>query len=69
MAASMTAEDILPFVSGLTPTERVRLLRLITEQDDADDAAVYAAVPPRRNEFSNTEDALDWEAEGWEQTD
>jgi hypothetical protein len=65
MVESMTVEDILPFVSGLAPKERVRLLRLITEQHDADDAAVYAVVPPRYDEFFSAEDALDWESDGW----
>jgi hypothetical protein len=69
MMEAMTVEDILPFVSGLTPKERVRLLRLITERHDADDAAVYAAVPPRRDEFFSAEDALGWEADGWEAVD
>lgn len=67
MAEPMTVEDILPFVSGLTPKERVRLLRLIAEQHDADDAAVYAAVSPKRDEFSSAEDALGWGADGWEE--
>lgn len=65
----MTAEDILPLVAGLEPQERVRLLRLITEQPDADDAAIYSAVPPRRDEFSNDEEALAWEAKGWGELD
>jgi hypothetical protein len=69
MAEPMTADDILPLVAGLTPKERVRLMRLITEQPDADDAAVYAAVPPKRDEFSNSEEALAWEADGWEEID
>jgi hypothetical protein len=69
MVESITAEDILPFLSGLAPKERVRLLRLIAEQHDADDAAIYAAVPPRRDEFPSAEDALDWEADGWEEID
>jgi len=69
MAAPMTADDILPLVAGLTPKERVRLLRLITEQADADDAAVYAAVPPKRDEFSSAGEALAWEADGWEEID
>lgn len=47
----------------------MRLLRLITEQCDADDATIYAAVPPRRDEFSSLEDALDWEADGWVEVD
>lgn len=66
MTEPMTADDILPLVAGLKPKERVRLLRLITEQPDADDAAIYTAVPPKADEFSSTEDPLAWEANGWE---
>ena len=65
----MTADDILPLLAGLTPAERVRLLRLMTEQPDADDGATYGAVPPREEEFSTDEDPLAWEADGWEDID
>lgn len=69
MAEPMTAEDILPLVAGLAPKERVRLLRLMTEQPDANDAAIYAAVPPRQGEFSSDEEPLAWEAEDWGEVD
>ena len=69
MSKPMTADDILPLVIGLTPAERVRLMRLMTEQPDVDDAAVYGAVPPKRDEFSTDEDPLAWEADGWEDAD
>jgi len=69
MAKPMTADDILPLVAGLTPDERVRLIRLLTEQSDADEAAIYGAVPPRRDEFSTDEEPLAWEADGWEDLD
>lgn len=69
MAKAVKADDILPLVASLEPQERVRLMRLITEQADADEAAIYAAVPPRHDEFSTDEDALSWEAEGWESAD
>jgi len=62
----MTVEDILPLVAGLTPQERVRLLRLIARSPSVDAAVAYAAVPPGRDEFSTDEEPLAWEAEGWE---
>ena len=46
MLKPMTADDIFPPVAGLTPHERARLIRLLTEQPDADEAAIYGAVPP-----------------------
>jgi hypothetical protein len=69
MTKPMTAEDVLPLVSALTPKERVRLLRLMTEQPGANDAAVYAAVPPKHDAFSSDEEALAWEVDGWEDVD
>lgn len=69
MVEPMKADDILPLVARLAPEERVRLMRLIAEQRDADDAAIYAAAPPRPDEFSTDEDPLAWEAEGWENQD
>lgn len=69
MNSPMTADDILPLVAELTPKERVRLLRLMTEQPGANDAAVYAAVPPKHDEFSGDEEVLVWEAVSWEDVD
>jgi hypothetical protein len=68
MAKPMTADDLLPLIATLAPRERVRLMRLITEQR-GDEAAIYAAVPPRNDEFSADEEPLAWEAEGWESQD
>ena len=65
----MTADDILPLVAGLTPQERVRLLRLITSRPGVDAAAAHAAVPSGKDEFSSDEEPLAWEAEGWEEVD
>lgn len=65
----MKADDILPLVANLVPQERVRLMRLLTEQRDADDAALYVVKPPRADEFSADEDSLAWDAEGWEEQD
>lgn len=30
------------------------------------DSAVYKSMPPARDEFSNDEDPLAWDADGWE---
>lgn len=69
MAESVKADDVFPLVAGLNARERVRLLRLITRQQDADDAAVYRALPPGRDEFGSDEEPLAWEADGWDEFD
>jgi hypothetical protein len=66
MAKHVTADDILPLIACLTPGERVRLIRLISEGSAPGDAAMYAAAPPAPDEFSDVEDPLAWDAEGWE---
>jgi hypothetical protein len=66
MAKPLSADDILPLVACLTPQERLRLLRLISVPPGADDRDAYHALPPTREEFSNDEEPLAWDAEGWE---
>jgi hypothetical protein len=66
MVKPMKAEDVLPLVTGLTPRERARLLRLIAASAAVSAAATYAAVPPGREEFSADDEPLGWDAEGWE---
>jgi len=61
----VTAGDILPIFACLTPPERGRLLRLIASRPGADGAA-YRSVPPTGDEFASDEEALAWDAEGWE---
>ena len=68
MAKSLTAEDLLPLIAGLTTPERVRLLRLITRRPGSDAAAAYRAQPPGADEFSADDDPLAWDSEGWEAT-
>jgi hypothetical protein len=63
---SLGAEDVLPLIAHLTPQERRRLVRLITEQPGADDRDAYRVLPPGRHEFSADDDSLAWDAEGWE---
>jgi hypothetical protein len=41
------------------------LLRLVFRQSRTD-AAAYAAEPVRQDELGSEDDALAWEAEGWE---
>jgi hypothetical protein len=50
MAKPMTAEEILPLVTGLAPRERIRLLRLIAASASVGAAAAYAAfrLPDKR---------------------
>ena len=66
MAKQLTADDILPLIARLPGPERARLLRLITRRSSSDPAAVYAAQPPTPDEFSDDDDPLSWDAEGWE---
>jgi hypothetical protein len=65
MAKALRADDILPLVDSLTPQERVRLQRLIARPQGGD-GPVYRSVPPLRDEFSADDEALAWDAEGWE---
>ena len=67
MAKSITVEEILPLVAGLTPGERARLLRMIAASSGVSAAAAYAAVPTGSEEFSSDMDSLEWESEGWEE--
>lgn len=66
MARVLTAEDVLPIVATLTPAERARLLHLIASRQESD-SSLYAAMPPKQDEFESDEDQLSWDGEGWEQ--
>jgi hypothetical protein len=65
MARGLTVEEIVALVEALAPSERSRLLRLISKLP-SDDAALYALRPPAREEFTMPEDPLAWGSEGWE---
>jgi len=65
MAKALTADDILPLVVSLPAQERARLLRLIASQLGSD-ASMYRSMPPSRQEFSADDEALAWDAGGWE---
>jgi len=69
MPKPTSAEEILPLVAALSPRERIRLIRLLAQQPKGGEAVLYAAAPLHPNEFSSDEDSLDWDAEGWEETD
>jgi hypothetical protein len=66
MSQPLTANDLLPLVARLAPEERLRLVHLIEAASERD-AAAYAKTPPPPDEFSADDDALAWDAEGWEQ--
>jgi hypothetical protein len=65
MPSPATVEEIVPLVEALSPLERTRLLRLITRTRN-NDSSVYEAIPPRPEEFSDDEDPLAWDSDGWE---
>jgi hypothetical protein len=65
MPKPLTADDIVPLVTHLTLPERARLIRLIGAWPEGD-AAAYRSLPPRSDEFSNDDEHLAWDAEGWE---
>ncbi len=56
----------MPLVAALTDTERAKLLRRIALAEGPD-ALSYLASPPAREEFSDEEEPLAWEADGWDE--
>lgn len=66
MPKPLSADDILPLVARLTPQERRRLVRLISAQPGTDDSDGYRGQPPAPLEFSQHDEPLAWDAEGWE---
>ncbi|MFH0899543.1 MAG: hypothetical protein V2A73_02815 [Pseudomonadota bacterium] len=69
---TLTADDLWPLVKKLPPEEMVRLARLTlmaAARSPDSDREAYQAIPPTANELSGEEDALSWEAEGWENVD
>jgi len=64
MSQSLTANDLLPLVARLTPSERERLVHLIRATSERD-AAMYATVPVRVDEFTTADESLAWDADSW----
>jgi len=70
--AGPTAEDLWPLVQKLSHDEQVRLAKLAlraASRGPEADAEAYDTAPPAPDEFSSDDDALAWEAEGWEKVD
>jgi hypothetical protein len=65
MPKPLTADDLLPLIAKLSSEERHRLLRLAFRHG-ATDADAYAAQPVTSDEFRSDDDALEWDADGWE---
>ncbi len=69
---TLMADDLWPLVRKLSQEEQVRLAKLAltaAARGPDGDRAAYLAAPPNIDEFSSEDDALSWEAEGWENVD
>jgi hypothetical protein len=69
---ALTADDLFPLVRKLPHEEQVRLAKLALTAaagGAGGDREAYRAAPPAADEFSTEDDALSWEAEGWENVD
>ena len=70
MSSALTADDLWPLVLKLPHEEQVRLAKLaLRAAAGGVDAESYAASPPGADEFSSDEDALAWDADGWDEFD
>ena len=70
MQAPISADDLWPLVQKLSHAEQLRLAKLAFRAATGDsDAAAYRASPPTSDEFGAENDALSWDAEGWEGID
>ena len=54
MASQFTVDDIVPLIAALIARQQ------------SDDASLYCAIPPTKDEFSVDEEPLGWEGEEWE---
>jgi len=73
-AEKLSATDLWPIARKLPRDEQVQLAKLLLREAASGrstparaDAEAYAAIPPAADEFPPDDDALDWEAEGWEE--
>ncbi len=64
MAQPLTAEELLPLFTRLSPKERLRLFKLAA--NSRTDAQTYEAAPVSPDEFDSDVDPLAWDADGWE---
>ena len=56
-------DDMIPQVASLAEGERIRLQRRFA--GSGDEAFGYTTVPATRDEFSNDEESMTWDADGW----
>ena len=62
----LTADDIMPLVSSLSESERIKLLKRIASPRGVD-ASAYMTATPTRDEFSADDEPIAWEADGWDE--
>jgi hypothetical protein len=61
----LSADQIIPLVESMSDRERILLYQWLASAKGRDLSA-YEAVPPARDEFSEVDEPLSWEAEGWD---
>ncbi len=72
VSTALTADDLWPLVRKLSHEEQLRLGKLAltaAARGPDGDREAYLGAPPTADEFSSEDDALSWEAEGWENVD
>ena len=69
MSDPITAEKVLSFAAGLSAEDRAKLLRSIAALAQSGAASAYNVHPPGQNEFGSDDDALAWDADGWDAFD
>jgi hypothetical protein len=72
MNVPLKAEDLWPLVQKLPQDEQVRLAKLAlmaASREPSSDAESYRTAAPAPTEFGSDDEALAWEAEGWESVD
>lgn len=70
MVDPVTTDDVLPLIARMATQERAKLFRAIaTTARSREEAEIYRAMPTGQDEFSQDDEGLAWEAEGWEAFD
>ncbi|MCU0661514.1 MAG: hypothetical protein MUC50_04205 [Myxococcota bacterium] len=67
MTQRLTAEDLRPLLMKLSLAERRKLAQIAARSTGKSDEELYAANPPRSDEFDSDDDPLAWEGEDWEE--